>query len=147
MYMRIFFLIAVAGCLSFTEWHYNIDEAKILAKKEHRLILLNFSGSDWCGPCNRMRTEIFESDLFQQFSANNLILLNADFPRMKKNQLSPAQQKINNALADKYNNKGLFPLTLLLDADGKVLQQWDGFPKMKTEEFIEQIRTFTEAAK
>ena len=66
---------------------------------------------------------------------------------MKKNQLSPAQQKINNALADKYNNKGLFPLTLLLDADGKVLQQWDGFPKMKTEEFIEQIRTFTEAAK
>jgi len=146
--MRIFFLLAaVMCCMSFTDWYHNMEEAKLLAKKEHRLILLNFSGSDWCGPCNRMRTEIFESDLFQQFSSNNLILLNADFPRMKKNQLSASQQKINDALADQYNSKGAFPLTLLLDADGKVLQQWDRFPKMKTAEFIEQIKTFTEAAK
>jgi thioredoxin-related protein len=133
--------------MSFTEWHHNMDEAKSLAKKEHHLILLNFSGSDWCAPCNRLRTEIFESDMFKNFADRNLVLLNADFPRMKKNQLSAKQQQINDALADKYNSKGAFPLTLLLDADGKIVQQWEGFPKMKTEEFIDRVRTFTDAAK
>ena len=140
-------LLAVMFCMSFTDWHHNMDEAKTIAKKEHRLILLNFSGSDWCGPCNRMRTEIFESDVFKKFADENLVLVNADFPRMKKNQLSPKQQQLNDGLADKYNSKGAFPLTVLLDADGQVLQHWDGFPKMTTDEFLTQIFSFVNAAK
>ncbi len=140
-------LLTVLLCMSFTDWHHNMDEAKTIAQKEHRLILLNFSGSDWCGPCNRMRTEIFESDVFKKFADENLVLVNADFPRMKKNQLSPKQQQLNDGLADKYNSKGAFPLTVLLDADGKVLQQWDGFPKMTTDEFLTQIFSFVNAAK
>lgn len=127
--------------MSFINWHLNLDEAKQLAKKEHRHILLNFSGSDWCGPCIRMHKEIFESDVFKKMSDKDLVLLNADFPRTKKNQLSPKQQELNNAIADKYNSKGSFPLTVLLDENGKVLKEWDGFPKEKLDEFVDEIKS------
>ena len=91
--------------------------------------MLNFSGSDWCVPCINLRREIFESTSFKEFADNNLVLLNADFPRLKKNQLSKDQQKKNDQLADKYNPQGHFPYTLLLDAEGKVINAWDGLPK------------------
>ena len=67
-----------------------------------------------------------------------MVLLNADFPRYKKNQLTAAQQKINDALADKYNNKGVFPLTVLLNAEGKIIKSWEGFPADITD-FIEDV--------
>lgn len=126
--------------LSVSDWHYNIEEAKELAKKEHKHILLNFSGSDWCGPCIKMRKEIFESDVFQKMADTQLVLVNADFPRMKKNQLSLKQQKLNNAIADKYNLQGKFPYTLLLDANGKVVREWDGLPNITTEDFTIEVR-------
>ena len=88
--------------MSFINWHNNFEDAKQLARKEHKHILLNFSGSDWCGPCIRLHKEIFESEPFQKFAETNLVLVNADFPRLKKNQLSSSQQKINDAIADKY---------------------------------------------
>lgn len=120
-------------------WLTSFDEAKQLSKEKNIPILLNFSGSDWCGPCIRMKKEIFESATFMDFAANRLILLNADFPRRKKNQLSDAQLKHNEALAEKYNPLGRFPLTLLLDADGKLLKEWDGFPGGNADEFVQQI--------
>jgi thiol-disulfide isomerase/thioredoxin len=77
-------LLFVPLLLSFTIWHNNLDEAKQLAKKEHKYILLNFSGSDWCGPCIRLHKEILETEAFLKFANNSLILVNADFPRLKK---------------------------------------------------------------
>jgi len=130
---------------SFTNWIHNLDEAKTLAKKEHRCIILNFSGSDWCGPCIRMHTEIFDSKIFQDFAASHLVLLNADFPRLQKNQLSAQQQKINDALADQYNPRGIFPYTVLLNAEGKILKSWEGFPKETASAFQEEISVFTES--
>lgn len=121
-------------------WHYNFDEAKQLAKQENKNILLSFSGSDWCGPCIRMHKEIFESDSFQKMADQYLVMVNADFPRMKKDQLPADQQKLNDAMADKYDPQGIFPLTLLLNADGKVLKEWDGFPKETTDDFINEIK-------
>jgi len=84
-------------------WHYNMDEARAIARKEHRHILLNFSGSDWCGPCIMLRRQILDDTVFLQMADTSLVLVNADFPRKKKDQLSPPQQSINNALADQYN--------------------------------------------
>jgi thioredoxin-related protein len=133
------FLISISF-FSTISWHYNLDEAKQIAKKEHRHILLNFSGSDWCGPCIRMHNEIFESDVFKKMSDTDLVLVNADFPRKKKNQLTPQQQEINNAMADQYNSQGKFPYTLLLDANGKVLKDWDGFPNESSEAFTMEVR-------
>lgn len=127
-------------CFSFLDWHYNMPEAEQIAQKEHRYILLNFSGSDWCGPCIRMHKEIFESEAFRQLADSSLVLVNADFPRMKKNQLPAKQQAINNAMADQYNPRGRFPLTLLLDAEGKVLKEWEGFVNEPPAQFAGQIR-------
>ncbi len=133
------FVLAII-CMSFVNWHYNMDEVKQLAKKEHKHILLNFSGSDWCGPCIKLHRELFASAPFQNFAETNLVMLNADFPRLKKNQLPKEQQKINDALADQYNSKGSFPLTVLLNENGKVIKAWEGTPKGSQEEFVEELQ-------
>jgi hypothetical protein len=69
-----------------------------------------------------------------------LILVNADFPRNKKNQPTEIQQKINDEMADKYNRKGIFPYTLLLDSQGNILKTWEGFPDESAELFTVDIR-------
>src|SRR5450432_4754069 len=108
MLAKLFLLLPVLF-ITTSEWHNNLDEAKKMAQKNHKYILLNFSGSDWCGPCIRMRNEIFESDVFKKMADTELVLVNADFPRNKKNQPTSEQQKINDATADKYNPQGKFP--------------------------------------
>ena len=120
-------------------WQYDFEVAKSKAQNEHKLILLNFAGSDWCGPCIKMTRDIFEQDSFTNYADKSLVLVRADFPRSKKNQLEPKQVKHNEALAEKYNPQGKFPLTLLLDANGKVLKSWDGFKSGTPEEFIKQV--------
>src|ERR1700761_5482856 len=100
-------------------WLGNFDDAKVEAAKDHKLILINFSGSDWCGPCIRERKEIFETAAFENFASEHLVLVRADFPRQKKNQLSKEQAKLNEDLADRYNSEGKFPYTLLVDENGK----------------------------
>ena len=72
-------------------------------------------------------------------ASEKLVLVNADFPRKKKNMSDPAQIKANEALAEIYNKEGGFPLTLLLDADGKVLKKWDGLPSVTVEEWTKEV--------
>jgi thioredoxin-related protein len=139
------FLLTTTLLFSFTVWNTNFEEAKKIAQQKHQLIILNFSGSDWCLPCIRLRKEIFESNEFKNYADSNLVLVNADFPRLKKNKLSKPQVKQNEELADKYNPKGLFPYTLILNADGKVLKTYDGYPNISTAEFIKQIKTIAHA--
>src|SRR5690349_16299822 len=86
-------------------WETDFDKAQQTAQTEHKLIILNFSGSDWCGPCIRMHKEIFESDVFKKYATDHLVLVNADFPRLKKNQVSSEQLKKNNKLAQTYNTE------------------------------------------
>jgi thioredoxin-related protein len=126
--------------LLFPGWETDFERARETAKQEHKYILLNFSGSDWCGPCIRMHDQIFESPAFTQQAGTDLILMNADFPRLKKNQLSAAQQKQNEHLADLYNSRGNFPLTVLLSAEGKLLKEWVGVPEGGPEQFVRELK-------
>jgi thioredoxin-related protein len=142
--VKIVFLSIWIACLSTSDWHHNMQEARQIAQKEHKCILLNFSGSDWCGPCIRMYKEIFETEVFKKMADTALVLVNADFPRMKKNQLPSQQQQLNNAAADQYNSQGKFPYTVLLNANGKVLKEWEGFPDAKPEEFCDQVKSIIE---
>lgn len=143
------FSVFLTGILlsSLIGWETDFENAKKKAEKEHKLILLNFSGSDWCIPCIRLHDEIFENTFFKNFADSNLVLINADFPRLKKNQLSKEQQKKNEKLADKYNPQGSFPFTILLNAEGKVIKTWDGFPNKTAEQFARQIKEFLDARK
>jgi thioredoxin-related protein len=136
---KIKYLILLPCFLWTSVWHTNLEDAKAIAQKDHKYILLNFSGSDWCGPCIRLKKEIFETSVFQSMADSELVLVNADFPRNKKNQLSAEQQKINDAIADKYNAKGIFPYTLLLNADGKIIGTWEGLPDETPDNFIQEI--------
>ncbi|MFN8355988.1 MAG: thioredoxin family protein [Spirosomataceae bacterium] len=111
------------------QWGTDFKHAKDEAHQAHKLILLNFSGSDWCGPCIKLKRDILDNEEFLQFAQNKLVLVRADFPRNKKNQLSPEITSHNEALAEIYNKEGKFPYTVLLNADGEVLKEWDGFPK------------------
>ena len=138
----IFFIVLIA--VSASSQVSNLDEAQALARKQNKLILLKFSGSDWCGPCIMIKKTIFDAPEFQSFANDKLILLNADFPRQKKNQLSKEQQELNDRLAEKYNPQGLFPFLALTDADGEVLYQWDGYnKKLAVSDYIEVINRYS----
>jgi thioredoxin-related protein len=145
--MRILLIALVSSLLFSPTWEIDFQKASQSAQSEHKFILVNFSGSDWCGPCIRMHKEIFERDVFTKYANDHLILVNADFPRLKKNRLSKDQEKKNDQLADAYNKEGIFPMTLLLTADGKVLKKWEGLPKDTPEEFTNQVKTLLDASK
>lgn len=144
--MKFLFVVLAFFLVSFTlPWENDFSKAMETAKSEHKYILLNFSGSDWCGPCIRLHKEIFESEIFSSYAKTNLVLVNADFPRQKKNQLPKSQQKQNEMLAEKYNAAGNFPFTVLLNADGTVVKTWDGFPKQGETAFTNELKQATHA--
>lgn len=125
-------LFTLLGLATTPLWQTNMEQARAEAKADHKLVLLYFSGSDWCGPCIKLKKDVYESDAFAAYAAQRLVLVRADFPRAKKNQLSPEQTAHNERLAERYNPDGQFPLSVLLDADGKVLRSWAGYPASLT---------------
>jgi len=141
--MKLILICLISLLPSTATWLGDFNAARDEAAKSHKLIIVNFSGSDWCGPCIRLRKEILESAAFQGYAADHLVLVRADFPRQKKNRLSPEQTKRNEALADKYNPDGKFPYTLLINEHGKILKEWDGFPNESAEKFVEQVSFFS----
>lgn len=143
--MKLLLVFFIASLAIPVTWFGDFKQATAEAEKAHKLILINFSGSDWCGPCIRTTTEILENTAFTDYAAAHLVLVRADFPRQKKNQLSKEQVKLNEQLADKYNPEGKFPYTLIVDEHGKVLKYWDGFPNETPQQFVAQIATFTNA--
>lgn len=125
-----------------------LENAKKQASEKNELILLNFSGSDWCIPCIKLHKNIIETDEFKKLERENVVVyINADFPRNKKNQLSTELKKENASLADQYNKKGLFPYTLLLNSEGKILKSWEGLPSENALAFSKEIRSIKENQK
>jgi thioredoxin-related protein len=137
--MKLIFVATLFIISSSSDWLVNFEEAKVMATREHKYILLNFSGSDWCAPCIKMKEEVFGNEKFETLAKKNLVLVRADFPRAKKNQLSKEQTKHNEALAEKYNPLGKFPLTLLLDANGKIVREWDGYVFESQDQFLTDL--------
>jgi thioredoxin-related protein len=122
-------------------WGTDFKKAKVEATNSHKLILLKFSGSDWCIPCIQMEKEIFASDTFGHFAKQELVMVNADFPR-KVGKVDNATAKQNDKLAEQYDKDGHFPFTVLMNADGKVLHVWDGYTVKQPEVFIAQIKAY-----
>ncbi|PZP45473.1 MAG: thioredoxin family protein [Pseudopedobacter saltans] len=140
--MNVLIILLFFFHLSSSFGQQRLQDAEKNAVDSNKLILLNFSGSDWCIPCIEMHRNIFENNQFQQYSQQKLVFINADFPRSKKHQVSKELQAENERLADAYNNQGAFPLTILLDAKGKILKSWDGLPKENAVDFINEVDLF-----
>ncbi len=138
MKLLTLFFISFAFIFS-VDWGNDMASAQKRAIDENKYILLNFSGSDWCAPCILLKKEVFANEEFIQLASEKLILMRADFPRMKKNRLPETEMSKNEALAEKYNTNGKFPLTLLLDSNGKVIKEWDGYQGNKIE-FISSLK-------
>lgn len=102
-------------------WLTDFDAAKAAAKAANRPILAVFSGSDWCKPCIMYEQEVFAKPDFMAYAKDKLVLAHFDFPRMKKNQPSAAQLKLNEAAAAQLNREGDFPLAVIISPEGKVL--------------------------
>ncbi len=120
-------------------WTNDLDKARNEAVANNKFILLNFSGSDWCGPCILLKKEVFSTPDFEELASKKLVLMRADFPRMKKNKLSPEDTSKNESLAEIFNPEGKFPFTLLLDEKGRILKTWDGYHGNK-EEILAELK-------
>jgi len=136
----IFLLISVST-LNAQDWITDFDQAKETATKESKKIVLVFQGSDWCAPCIKLDQEIFDTNEFQTYAKEHFVMLQADFPRRKKNRLSKAQQEKNNKLAETYNKKGFFPYVLVLNDKGAVLGT-TSYKKTSPKSYITMLESF-----
>jgi len=125
------------------DWKEDLNQAKEIATKENKKIILVFSGSDWCAPCIKLEREIFESPEFVDYAKKHYILLKADFPRKKKNQLSKEQQLKNNRLFEQYNPQGFFPFVVVLNSEGEILGT-TSYKKLSPKEYIDELNSFNE---
>jgi protein disulfide-isomerase len=120
---RPFFVIALlvltagfsaAGAKS--GWLTDYKQAQEQAKSSKKLMLLDFTGSDWCGWCIKLDKEVFSKPEFQEYADKNLVLVELDFPRRK--ELSATEQAQNEQLANEHRVQG-FPTIIVLNSDGK----------------------------
>jgi protein disulfide-isomerase len=110
-------------------WVTDYKKAQEEAKTSHKLVLLNFTGSDWCGFCFQLDKAILSQPQFKDYANKNLVLVEIDFPRRngpRWNAQSIELKKQNAQLADKYDISG-FPTLVILDGEGKTVWRYDGF--------------------
>ena len=98
-------------------WLTNIDAAKKSASESKKDLLIDFTGSDWCGWCIKLNDEVFKHDAFKTGVKDSFVLVEIDFPR-EKGKLPEDVRKRNTELGEKYAVQG-YPTILLCDAEGK----------------------------
>ncbi len=130
----IVFLLTTFGRAE-ANWLTNYDEAKTKAKSDNKFLLLDFTGSDWCGWCKRLNAEVFSKPQFQDYAAKNLVLVELDFPRAKPQ--TEEVKKQNMQLASQYQIEG-FPTIVVLNADGRKIGEL-GYMEGGPEAFIAAI--------
>jgi protein disulfide-isomerase len=118
-------------------WLTDWEAAKAKSKAENKPILINLTGSDWCGWCIKIEKDIFSQKAFKDFAAENLVLMEADFPKKKE---QPAALKKQNAGLEKQYLAGGYPTVFLLDAEGKKLSEDLGTLKGGKDEFIAKLK-------
>ncbi len=131
----LIFLILLFGVQSLTAqktleyggltWYLNYDEAKSIAQKENKAIVILFTGSDWCPPCKALKKEVFSNRIFQQ-EAEKVVLVLADFPRRKK--LPDSQMNHNRTLATLFLGRSGLPTMVAIDSrNDEVIRKITGY--------------------
>ena len=135
----------LAGCLAALfvasaaragDWSEDYAASLTKAKKEHKLVLLDFTGSDWCIWCKRIDAEVFDTAKFKDFADQKLILVRLDYPQ--KHPQESAVKAQNAKMLDKYGVTG-FPTLVVLNPDGKVVLTQDGYKPGGVDAFIASI--------
>ena len=117
-------------------WLNDYKKAQQEARASNKFLLLDFTGSDWCGWCKKFDKEILSQSQFQDYARENLVLVELDFPRTKPQ--SPELRRQNQELANQYQVQG-FPTIVVLNGDGQKLWQYDGYFPDGPAAFIAQL--------
>lgn len=118
-------MLAITTPLVFADaWLTDWSAAKAKAKAENKPILINFTGTDWCGWCIRIEKEVFSQKAFKEYAEKNLVLMEVDFP--KKKAQTPEIKAQNKALDKEFKIEG-YPTIYLLDAKGNKISEDIGY--------------------
>jgi protein disulfide-isomerase len=117
-------------------WNTDFPKAQAQAKAENKMLLMEFTGSDWCPPCMMLKKEILSSPEFLTFAKTNLVLVELDFPRNKPQ--SNALTEANERLQAKYNVEG-YPTIIVLDSNGKVISRESGYGAISPKEYVAKL--------
>lgn len=117
------------------EWLTNFEDAKKVAALEKKDLLIDFTGSDWCGWCKRLDAEVFSKDAFVEGAPKDFVLVELDFPQQKEQ--TPAIKAQNAELQAKYGIRG-FPTIVLTDAEGRPYAQ-TGYQQGGEEKYLEHL--------
>ncbi|MFL6590333.1 MAG: thioredoxin family protein [Chthoniobacterales bacterium] len=132
------FVLIAALQVAAAEWQTDYAKALAKAKAENKRVLLDFTGSDWCGPCIQLNKTVFSTKEFRAFADKNLIFVEVDYPKAKKQSAELVQQ--NEKLAKEYgiDEKG-YPTLVLLDPLGRKIRELTGYSGETTNDFIAWI--------
>ena len=147
--MALTVTMALASCVPAEEqstgiWLDNLPDARKIALQEKRPILIDFTGSDWCGWCIKLDKEVFSTKVFQAYAKDNLVLMLADFPSDKSKQ-SEEVQKQNEQMKNDFPIRG-FPTVFILSPDGKTVAK-TGYQDGGPEAYVEHIKKLIAEAK
>lgn len=117
-------------------WTDDFDKALTQAKESGKYMLVDFSGSDWCGWCKKLDKEVFSKKEFKDYAEQNLVCVLIDFPRQKPQ--SNKEKEANNALLEKYGVRG-FPTILLFSPQGDVAAA-TGYEPGGAESYIKHLQ-------
>ena len=121
------------------KWLTDLPQAQAKAKTENKQVLLDFTGSDWCGWCIKFNKEVLATPEFAEYAAKNLVLVEVDFPRKKEQ--SAELKKANRALGSKYKVGG-YPAFVVLDKEGKEIGRQAGYSSGGPKAFIAKLEGF-----
>ena len=128
-------MVSCAG-IEARDWDTDFGEASARAKEQGMYMLLDFSGSDWCGWCIKLDEEVFSRNAFQTFAKDSLVCVLLDFPRRKPQ--SDRLKEQNQALAQRYGVQG-FPTVLILSPDGDPVER-TGYRRGGPEKYVEHLK-------
>src|SRR5262249_31161143 len=104
-------------------WITDYQKAQAEAKANHKFVLLDFTGSDWCGFCIQLDRAILSKPEFKDYASKNLVLVEIDFPRSKPQTVETRKQ--NAQLAERYQIEA-FPTLVVLNGEGKTVWRYEG---------------------
>ena len=122
-------------------WTSDLAKAKAEAAATQKDLLLDFTGSDWCTWCIRLRKEVFDTDVFRLSAPKQFVLVELDFPQ-DASLISPEVRKQNESMQALFGIKG-FPTIYLTDASGKPYAR-TGYEKGGGEAYMQHLTQLRE---
>ncbi|GGK56818.1 MULTISPECIES: thioredoxin family protein [Flavobacteriaceae] len=110
-------------------WQQDFSKTAKLTEFTDKPMLIFFTGSDWCGPCKMLISDVFKSEKFNNEVKNNFVLYEADFPR-NKNLVTASQRSDNYKLKSKYSVSS-YPTIVIVNEKGEVLGKMKGYNSIR----------------